>query len=75
MYNLVIPHKQYPRFVNQCSMEVFHEYLRSSTEVIDNNFYQDSDNIFESLNNLQNNTNIIILSANKETLTEQITKK
>ena len=56
-------------------MEVFHEYSRSSTEVIDNNVYQDSDKIFESLNNLQNNINIIILAANKETLTEQIIKK
>ena len=56
-------------------MEVFHEYLRSATEVIDNNVYQDSDNIFESLNNLQNKTNIIILSANKETLTEKKKKK
>ena len=56
-------------FVNQGSKETFHEYLRSSTKVIANNVYQDPDNTFKSLNNLRNNSNIMILSANKETCT------
>ena len=54
-------------FVNQSSKETCHEYLKSSTKVIANNVYQDSDNIFKSVNNLRNNSNIIILSADKET--------
>ena len=53
-------------FVNQSSKETRHEYLKSSTKVIANNVYQDSDNIFKSVNNLRNNSNIIILSADKE---------
>ena len=52
-------------FLNQSAKETFHEYLRSSTKVIANNVYQDSDNIFKSLNNLRNNSNIMILSAGK----------
>ena len=56
-------------FVNQSSKETFHEYLRSSTKFIANNVYQDSDNTFKPLNNLQNNSNIIILSADKEKCT------
>ena len=56
-------------FVNQSSKETFHEYLRSSTKVIDNNVYQDSDNTFKPLNKLWNNSNIIILSTDKETCT------
>ena len=55
-------------FLNQNSKETFHEYLRSSTKVIANNVYQDSDNTVKSLNNLRNNRNII-LSADKETCT------
>ena len=56
-------------FVNLSSKETFHEYLRSSTKVIDNNVYQDSDNTFKPLNKLWNNSNIIILSTDKETCT------
>ena len=56
-------------FVNQSSKETFLEYLRYSTKVIANNVYQDSDNTFKSLNNIQNNSNIIILSVDKETCT------
>ena len=56
-------------FVNQSSKETFHEYLRSSTKVIANNVYQNSVNTFKSLNNLRNNRNIIVLSADKETCT------
>ena len=56
-------------FVNQSSKETFHKYLRSLRKVIANNVYQDSDNTFKSLNNLRNNNNIIILSADKEICT------
>ena len=56
-------------FLNQSSKETFNEYLRFSTKVFANNVYQDSDNAFKSLNNLRNNSNIIILSADKETCT------
>ena len=62
-------------FVNQSSKETFHEYLRSSTKVIANNVYQDSNNTFKSLNNLQNNSNITILSADKETCTVILNRK
>ena len=50
-------------------MKLFMNYLRSSTKVIANNVYKDSDNTFKSLNNLQNNNIIIILSVDKETCT------
>ena len=46
-------------FVNQNSKETFHA----------NNVYKDSENPFKSLNNLWNNSNIIILSVDKETCT------
>ena len=42
-------------FVNHTSKETFHEYLRPSANVIANNVYQDSDNIFKSLKILQHN--------------------
>ena len=54
-------------FVNKSSKETFHEYLRSSTKVVANNVYSDSDNTGKSLNNLWNNSYIIISSADKET--------
>ena len=48
-------------------MKLFMNYLRSSTKVIANNVCKDSGNTFKSLNNLQNNNIIIILSVDKET--------
>ena len=48
-------------FVNHSSMETFHEYLRSSTKVIAINVYQYSGNTFKSVNNLRNNSDVMIL--------------
>ena len=53
-------------FIKEGSKENFHEYLRSVTNIISNNVYQDKDNTFKLLNRLRKNENIVVISADKE---------
>ena len=48
------------------SKENFHEYLRSITNTVSNNIYQDKDNTFKLLDRLRTNKKIVVLSADKE---------
>ena len=53
--------------ITHTEKESFHEYLRSTTNIITKNVYSDVDNTSKSLSNLTNNKNIVILAADKET--------
>ena len=53
-------------FIKVGSKENFHEYLRSVTNIISNNVYQDKDNTFKLLNRLRKNENIVVISADTE---------
>ena len=55
--------------VTHTEKESFHEYLRSTTNIITKNVYSNVDNTYKSLSNLANNKNIVILAADKETCT------
>ena len=61
-------------FIKEGSKENFHEYLRSVTNIISNNVYQDKDNTFKLLNRLRKNENIVVISADKEPCTVILNK-
>ena len=62
------------KFVDQSLKEFFHEYLRSSTNVLAKNIYSDKDATFKSLNSLRRNKDIVVLAADKESCTVILNK-
>ena len=68
--NLAVEFEAFPPkldpFIKEDSKENFHEYLRSVTNIISNNVYQDKDNTFKLLNRLRKNENIVVISADTE---------
>ena len=62
------------KFVDQSLNESFHEYLRSSTNVLAKNIYIDKDTNFKSLDRLRKNKDIVALEAEKESCTVILNK-
>ena len=56
-------------YVDVSIKETFHEFLRSSTNVISNNIYSEKDNTVKLLSPLIKNDKIVILAADKKTCT------
>ena len=54
--------------------ETFHEFLRSSTNIISNNIYSEKDNTVKLLSPLIKNDKIVILAADKESCTVILNK-
>ena len=52
----------------------FHEFLRSSTNIISNNFYSEKNNTVKLLSPLIKNDKIVILAADKESCTVILNK-
>ena len=61
------------KFADQSLKEFFHEYLRSSTNVLAKNIYSDKDATFKSLNSLRKNKDVV-LAADKESCTVILNK-
>ena len=62
------------KFVDQSLKEFFHEYLRSSTNVLVKNIYSDKDATFKSLHSLRKNKDIVVLATDKESCTVILNK-
>ena len=56
-------------YVDVSMKETFHEFLRSSTNIISNNIYSEKDNTVKLLITLIKNYKIAILAADKEACT------
>ena len=71
--NVAVELETFARFldphVTHRKNESFHEYLCSASNTITKNIYSDDNNTYKSLSNLINNTNIVVLAADKETCT------
>ena len=61
-------------YVDVSMKETFHEFLRSSTNIISNNIYSEKDNTVKLLSPLIKNDKIVILAADKESCTVILNK-
>ena len=61
-------------YVDVSMKETFHEFLRSSTNIISNNIYSEKDNTVKLLSPLIKNDKIVILAADKESCTVKLNK-
>ena len=57
------------KYVDISRKETFHEFLKSSTNIISNNIYSERDNTVKLLSPLIKNDKIVILAADKESCT------
>ena len=61
-------------YVDVSMKETFHEFFRSSTNIVSNNIYSEEDNTVKLLSPLIKNDKIVILAADKDTCTVILNK-
>ena len=61
-------------YVDVSMKETFHEFFRSSRNIISNNIYSEKDNTVKLLSPLIKNDKIVILAADKESCTVILNK-